>query len=480
VSGDEHSPNLPRSRRAILAASLSGVAAWVAGAIGRPDAARAGSDGDVVLNEFNNVGTSQTRIVNSANNTTVFLGWSDAGGIGVKGSSNSNVGVYGINTVNAATQPAVEGQSVGGGTGVLGFSGSGVGPAGKVKTGVYGYAAQAGSVGVWGDTGATSGTSYGVLGESHYSDGIGVQGNGWNSGTGVVGSGRVGLFATSTETGWMGVWGRHFGAGYGVAGDSVSHIGVSGTSNAANQPAIYGNSQGASTGVLGYSGAVGDTPPTAEPKTGVLGVTFEDAGSNGVWGIAIFGNGVHGSGYNGVLGESTNGIGISGTSDAPNHPAIYGSSTNNATGVAGISGGSGVTLATTPANTGVYGEATAASTSRGVWGKATSGQGVRGEASTGAAVQGVASNIAGYAFRGSGRVRFDKVSGVATIAANATSVVVTPGVDVTVDSFVLLTAMANIGTRSLFVTTDATNNRFTIAISSSRTSSTPIGWLLLR
>ena len=53
-------------------------------------------------------------------------------------------------------------------------------------------------------------------------------------------------------------------------------------------------------------------------------------------------------------------------------------------------------------------------------------------------------------------------------------------VDVTPDSFVLLTAKANIGSRSLYFSTDSTNNLITIRMSSSRTSSTSIAWLLLR
>jgi len=108
-----------------------------------------------------------------------------------------------------------------------------------------------------------------------------------------------------------------------------------------------------------------------------------------------------------------------------------------------------------------------------------SGDGVRGEATSGAAVRGTASGKAGYAFRGSGRLRFDKVSGVATIAANTTSIKVTPGTDVTTSSFMLLTAQSNIGTRSLYYTVDAAGDTITIHMSSSRTSSTVVAWLLL-
>ena len=64
-------------------------------------------------------------------------------------------------------------------------------------------------------------------------------------------------------------------------------------------------------------------------------------------------------------------------------------------------------------------------------------------------------------------------------ATGATSVTVTPDVDVTSSSFVLLTAKANIGKRSVWFTTDTTNDRFTIRISSARAKPTLVAWLLL-
>jgi hypothetical protein len=96
---------------------------------------------------------------------------------------------------------------------------------------------------------------------------------------------------------------------------------------------------------------------------------------------------------------------------------------------------------------------------------------------SGPAVWATATN--GYAVRGSGRLRFEKVSGVATIAAGSTSRTISPGVDVTSGSFVLLTPKANLGTRALWFTTDSTNNRFTVRMSSARSSSTKVAWLLL-
>jgi hypothetical protein len=58
--------------------------------------------------------------------------------------------------------------------------------------------------------------------------------------------------------------------------------------------------------------------------------------------------------------------------------------------------------------------------------------------------------------------------------------VITPGVNVTSSSFVLLTPMSNIGARSLYATIDAANDRITAHLSSTRTAGTKVGWLLLR
>jgi hypothetical protein len=112
-------------------------------------------------------------------------------------------------------------------------------------------------------------------------------------------------------------------------------------------------------------------------------------------------------------------------------------------------------------------------------GQATTGYGVVGRVSSGVALNGSATNAAGFALKTSGRLSLAKASGVATILATKDSVLVTPGLDVTASSFVLLTPKADLGTRRLWYTTDPTNNRFTIKLSSAVTTDTRIGWLLL-
>jgi len=222
------------------------------------------------------------------------------------------------------------------------------------------------------------------------------------------------------------------GAGVGVSGLSNSWIGVSGNSSS-------------------YVGVRGNSNPNI-----------------GVWGSS--------ESHIGVYGSSISNMGVQGFNSAATQPATVGWAAGHSTGVLGYSSGGG-TLPAAKAKTGVYGEATQDSGSRGVWGRATSGQGVRGAATGGVGVFGTATS--GYAIRGDGRLRFDKVSGVATIAAGATSVVVNPGVNVTSSSFVLLTPRHNIGSRGLWYVPDTTNDRFTIRLSSSRSSSTLVAWLLV-
>jgi hypothetical protein len=114
---------------------------------------------------------------------------------------------------------------------------------------------------------------------------------------------------------------------------------------------------------------------------------------------------------------------------------------------------------------------------RGVLGISTSGQGVRGEATTGTG--GAFASSTGYALSTAGRIRFTKVSGIATIWAGATSKTEHPGVDVVTASFVLLTPRSNLGSRGLWYTIDTAANTITIRISSALGSNVSIGWLLL-
>ena len=152
------------------------------------------------------------------------------------------------------------------------------------------------------DTGATGAIALSGISTSN----AGVYGQS-TSNTGVYGqsSSGVGVFAISTSG--TGVFGGS-SSGTGVTGNSSVYIGVYGSTKAADQPAILGLSQGANTGVQGYSGALG-TEPAAPAKTGVHGYAAQDANARGVHGQTTAGRGVYGqatSGY-GVRGYATSG-----------------------------------------------------------------------------------------------------------------------------------------------------------------------------
>jgi hypothetical protein len=177
----------PRTRRAILAATLGGAAAAVASALGRPAAALA-ADGDPVVVGQSSSGTQTTTITGtvdpvvtvSSTGAGVALNVAAAGdaitaaadgGIGVLGQSDKVAGVFGQSlSVDPVTDATLRN------TGVMGTAGAVDNVADDTnETGVYGFSATSGgSTGVWGDT----------------VDGNGVVGTGYY---GVYGTGRAGV-----------------------------------------------------------------------------------------------------------------------------------------------------------------------------------------------------------------------------------------------------------------------------------------------
>ena len=106
----------------------------------------------------------------------------------------------------------------------------------------------------------------------------------------------------------------------------------------------------------------------------------------------------------------------------------------------------------------------------------SNGIAVYGYGSAGVGVE--AQSDTGYAIHAIGRLSFT-TSGIATIAAGHTSKSVYTGSDVTAQSFVLLTPSVDIGTRRLWFTRDIANDLIVIHMSSSRSSATPISYLML-
>ena len=221
------------------------------------------------------------------------------------------------------------------------------------------------------------------------------------------------------------------------------------------------------------------------------------------------GNGIYGGSLDtgiAVTGQSNQGIGVHGFSTSNigvlgetigSVAAIAGRSFGGGTGVIGSADNAPVPAA--KAKTGVYGQATQDGTSRGVWGYSPAGYGVLGEATTGRGVQGTAwsgvgvraaatdgtgvwaSATAGYALRADGRILFNKSAGLATIASGASSVSVTPGIDLTATSAVIATLNGNAGgsTAVKRVAINATTNVFTIYLTANATAAVKVAWLVL-
>ena len=126
---------------------------------------------------------------------------------------------------------------------------------------------------------------------------------------------------------------------------------------------------------------------------------------------------------------------------------------------------------------------------RGVQGETTSGFGVRAAATTGYGVYvtttsgtggdfGTGGPKTGTALRTVGRVRFDNSVGIATIALGASSVTVTPGIDLTATSAVVATLQGSAGgtTSVRYLTVNATADTFTIYLTAKTTAAVKVAW----
>jgi hypothetical protein len=268
------------------------------------------------------------------------------------------------------------------------------------------------------------------------------------------------------------------GALGGIGAWAAAAVGRASPVRADGQTVLVGGEYATATSLTRITNQTNNTPVFEGSSTGsgegVRGIS--DAG-NGVRGFSETSSGVRGTsqGGAGVSALSQSGSGVFATNYSAADATVVGLSQANGTGVAGKSAPGPQAVEAKP-KTGVYGEAVQDAQSRGVWGQSNGGQGVRGQATSGVGVYGKATT--GFALQAAGRAKFS-TSGVATIATGNVSVLVNPGVNVTSGSFVLLTSKANIGSRALWFTTNASTNRFTIRMSSSRSSGTKVAWLLL-
>ncbi len=287
--------------------------------------------------------------------TTGLSGSGDS--YGVQGTTTTGSGVYGYADATTGTTYGIRGESDStSGRGVYGYATASTG----TNNGVYGETDSISGRGLYGWATASSGTNYGMYGRSDSSDGRGA--NCWaTAGTGTT----YGVYGQSDSTSGRGVFGvssATTGTVYGVSGAcySISGRGVYGNANATTGTTygVYGRSLSTSgRGVYGY---------TSTTSGFTYGVEGESASING---RGVFGSATSTSGTTyGVRGESlsTSGRGIYGKNSA---------TTGYTYGVIGESNST--------SGRGVYGNATASTgTTYGVWGEnnSTDGRGVYGEA----------------------------------------------------------------------------------------------------
>ena len=435
----------PRSRRALIAGGLGGLLASV-GLLAKAPEVRAGSDGDVVLDDTN-TGSATTEI-NAASSNPAFrvIG----GTVGIQGVADADDAAATAVAGHATTGVAVRGVATTG-VGIVGASATPDIPDPIVaSTGVYGLSAA--GVGVYG----ASDTGIGIYAANNASTKAAIVAEG-EPGTAIHGHANAGPVPASPAL--TGLYGSATGTGVGIAADSANGLALRATSSAGHAirgrgqlDGVIGESPGARSGVVGYSG--GGTAPAGPGKTGVYGEASQDAASRGVSGFSLAGQGVR--------GEATTGQGVQGI--ATSGIAVRGDS----------SGGTGVQGNATTTK-GVHGVAT---TGIGVHGAAAGGQGVRGEATTGAGVQAVATT--GVALAVSGRATFSR-SGKVTIPVGVTYIDVTVpgGLATGAIAFATLQYLRSgvyvMGARPNW----PTSGKLRIYLSKALTTATPVAWFVL-
>lgn len=210
----------------------------------------------------------------------------------------------------------------------------------------------------------------------------------------------------------------------------------------------------------------------ASPHIGVYGSS--SSSGIGVYGDSVSGDGAEGvsnTGY-GVHARSQSGTGVYATSQSGT--GVYGSSGDSGIGVQGESdSGYGVEGVSDIG----YGVHATSSSGRGVSAFTFSGTGVYSISQSGTGVH--ARSLTGYGLQTYGRLDLNEISGVATIPIGSITVTVALSEDVTDGSFAMLTPWAKLAGRDLWFSLDTAADTLTIKMSSSRTKTTKVSWLLL-
>jgi len=277
------------------------------------------------------------------------------------------------------------------------------------------------------------------------------------------------------------------GALGGIGAWAVAAIGRPGTASALdpNDVVLGANNMAAVTTAI-TNDSNGNPVFTASSTMAGPAVTGESLAGIGVYGHSTSHIGQTDS-VIGVAGDSDSHIGVSGYNQSLSQPAIRGVAAANSTGVLGYSGEASPPVI--KAKTGVYGYAAQDASSRGVIGGTKLGQGVRGEAMGGVGVRAAAttgtglhaSSTTGWAIRAAGRVRLENCAGLATIAAGANSVVVTPGIDLVSTSAVVATLQGSAGGTTTVhrCVVDTTADTITIYLTANASSTVKVAWVVL-
>ena len=268
-------PVTPRSRRAVLAGALGGVAAAAASSLIRPSTVGATDHSALIVGE-SNTATLQTTLNSSAGSGTTFLAVASGSGTAIQGTGLTGKGVTGSTTSGVALR--------------------------GVAAGGYGaYATSTTGIGVIGIAGSVNpSTSFGSVGV------VGFRSNG----TGVWASSSTGTALKATSGG---------------QGADIS-------SSSGTLPSLVSKATGGTVGVVGLGGNF--TPAQAYPDgVGVLGEN-PDAAGVGMWGRSSNGTGILGESDTGYGMEAYGAVGIYASGGSV---GVLGD-VDNATGVQGWSG----------------------------------------------------------------------------------------------------------------------------------------------
>ena len=237
-------PVTPRSRRAVLAGAIGGVAAAAASSLVRPSTVSATDHSPLVVGEANTA-TLRTTLTNSTAGATTLSAVTAAAGSGtaVLGTSSAGRGITGSTQTGIAMRAAAGADGVGvwatSATGIA-LRASSAGQAASISntsSTVPSLVSQStgGTVGVVGLGGSFAPAAYpdgvGVLGDNPAATGVGVCGRSTN-GTAILGDADTGYGVEAY--GAVGVYGS--GGAVGIIGDVDHATGVQGWTGLATAP----------------------------------------------------------------------------------------------------------------------------------------------------------------------------------------------------------------------------------------------------